>query len=94
MIIDLSKQQKCGYNCIACGVGFHVECFAAYHYPQLTQKHKPAMHKLIKTEVDSYTHGYKKHKCHATIKDLQLPCLYSDKLLKYYNCLHIDKVTL
>ena len=75
LILDASTQRKCNTNCTACGVGFHVSCFAAYHYREAMQQHKPAMHKAVETEVNSYTRRYKKRKCMATITDLQLPSL-------------------
>lgn len=74
-IVDSNKQRKSGFCCTECGVGFHVECFAAFHHTEEMQEHKPALHCLIVGSHQTYHQQFKKPKNIASLTDLQLPCV-------------------
>ena len=46
-MINNAVQQKCGTCCTECELGFHVECFAAFHFCDELKECKPALHKVV-----------------------------------------------
>lgn len=63
------KQRLC---CIGCGKGFHVECFAAFHYPRALITKKDALLKLILNLGNSSRS--RKSKFIPIREDVEFPC--------------------
>lgn len=72
--LDNSKQRKDSYCCSKCEVGFHPECFTAFHHKKALAEHRKVLHQVISTSLDDKRHRRKKQKYISDIYDLQLPC--------------------
>ena len=47
-LVDNSKQRKSSYCCSICGVGFHPECFTAFHYQDVLSLHRKALYQVVR----------------------------------------------
>lgn len=63
------KQRLC---CIGCAKGFHVECFAAFHYPMALASKKDTLRSLISNL--GATSRTRHSKFVPTLEDVELPC--------------------
>ena len=74
-MIDNIHQRKCGFCCIDCGLGYHVECFTAFHHQSHLEEKRSGLHKVIVDSEKKYRRKPRAQKNLSTIKDLTLPCL-------------------
>ena len=75
-ILDNSKQRKDHYCCTTCRVGFHPECFTAFHHQDALAVHRKTLYRLIKAgDGGDNGHRNKKQKYISSINDLKLPCV-------------------
>jgi hypothetical protein len=54
-------------------VGFHPECFTAFHHQDALAAHRKTLHRLIKAGDGDSGHQNKRQKYILSIKDLKLP---------------------
>ena len=73
--LDNSKQRKDHYCCMACGMGFHPECFTAFHHQDALAAHRKTLYRLIKAGDGDSVHQNKRQAYILSIKDLKLPCI-------------------
>ena len=74
-VVDNSIQQKTGFCCSKCQVGFHMQCFAAYHHCDALQHDHPVLAQVADESLQAYTREFKKPKSMSSMKDLKLPCI-------------------
>lgn len=75
MKIEPKKETK--YACTQCKKGYHVNCFAAMHYPGAMKREKPVIERLIRT-FDEAHHPRKRNRTSkfiSTINSMRLPFL-------------------
>ena len=73
MSTSSSNSKNSFKQCVKCQKGFHVNCFAVYHYPHLLKEHRTE----LKDFVENLTNTNKKQRASAAIPDfseIDIPC--------------------